>query len=73
MPDAVREFIREKIEAAMDAFCDAYGVVRPGREPDYLYGRWCIKCHNSLPTEWSGPCDVCGYGPKPISLEGLVS
>ena len=68
----VDEYIREKIKAAVDGFHDAFGVARPGREPDYLDGRWCIKCHNSLPLYWSGPCDICGYEPTAISLEGLM-
>lgn len=45
---------------AKDEFRDMCGIPRVGREPDYLYGRWCIRCHNSLPLDWKDPCDVCG-------------
>ncbi len=60
MPDAAADYVDEKIKAAVNAFYDAHGVVRPGRDPDYINGRWCIGCHNSLPLDWRGPCDVCG-------------
>jgi len=43
-----------------DEFRDMLGLPRKGREPDYLHGRWCIRCHNSLPDDWKDPCDVCG-------------
>ncbi len=44
-----------------DEFRDMARIPRKGREPDYLYGRWCIRCHNSLPDDWGiKPCDVCG-------------
>lgn len=44
-----------------DEFRDKVGFPRKGREPDYLYGRWCVKCQNSLPEDWGiKPCDVCG-------------
>lgn len=45
-----------------DKIRDMFGIPRVGREPDYLNGRWCIRCHNSLPGDWGlKPCDVCGY------------
>ena len=69
---SVDEFVRERIKEAVNTFHDAHGVVRPGREPDYLNGRWCVKCHNSLPEGWRRPCDVCGFNNGPISLDGLV-
>jgi hypothetical protein len=43
-----------------DRFRDMVGIPRKGREPDYVLGRWCIRCHNSLPDDWKSPCDVCG-------------
>ena len=72
-PLQIEEFIRDKVKAAINAFYDAHEVVRPGREPDVINGRWCIKCGNSLPLDWKGPCDVCSYEPKPISLEGVMN
>lgn len=60
-------------KAMEDAVHDFFGIPREGREPDYLNGRWCIKCDNSLPDDWQGPCDVCGYAPTPISLDGLLA
>ena len=53
-------FIAARFKEAVDAFHDAFGVVRRGREADYRHGRWCPRCHNSLPADWTGPCDVCG-------------
>lgn len=57
---AIGAFIEGKMKAATDALHDHLRIPRKGREPDYLYGRWCVKCHNSLPQEWVEPCDVCG-------------
>ena len=45
---------------AKDEYRDMLGVPRIGREPDFRNGRWCVHCSNSLPMEWTGPCDVCG-------------
>jgi len=57
-------------EAAIDALADAIlakdeyrdmlGIPRIGREPDFQNGRWCVHCVNSLPVDWTGPCDVYG-------------
>lgn len=52
---------------------DLAGIPRIGRQPDYLNGRWCIGCHNSLPDDWRGPCDVCGKVNESISMEGLLA
>jgi len=45
---------------AKDEYRDELGVPRIGREPDFQNGRWCVHCYNSLPVDWTGPCDVCG-------------
>jgi hypothetical protein len=61
--DTAMEYVLQKIVDALsekDEFRDMVGLPRKGREPDYLYGRWCIRCHNSLPEGWVQPCDVCG-------------
>lgn len=61
--------------ADKDEFRDMIGMPRKGREPDYLYGRWCVKCHNSLPEDWGiKPCDVCGAATgSTVSLDGLLA
>lgn len=59
--------------AAKDYIYDLLGIPRPGREPDYIKGRWCVGCHNSLPDDWRGPCDVCGKVNEGFSLDGLMA
>lgn len=69
MAQKVFDHILESDEAR-----DMCGIPRKGREPDYLYGRWCVRCHNSLPDDWGiKPCDVCGAATGSISLNGLLA
>ena len=72
MNDTKTEFIRKKMEEAVNTFHDVLGVPRLGREPDFINGRWCIKCQNSLPLDHEGPCDVCGYEPRPVVFDGMM-
>lgn len=63
--DPVEQYVADTLGKIMDHILnsdeerDYLGIPRKGREPDYLYGRWCIRCHNSLPEGWTEPCDVC--------------
>jgi hypothetical protein len=65
----------ERSVAIENMLRDMCGVPRKGREPDYLNGRWCIKCHNSLPEDWGvKPCDICGAATGfQGSLDGLLA
>lgn len=60
--EEVRDTLQQVINHALkqNEYRDMLGLPRIGREPDYMNGRWCIGCHNSLPMDWQGPCDVCG-------------
>lgn len=65
--DSAQQYMAETFQkiidhiADSDEYRDEVGLPRKGREPDYLYGRWCIRCHNSLPEDWGiKDCDVCG-------------
>jgi hypothetical protein len=60
-------------KAMGDAVHDLLGLPRKGREPDYLDGRFCPRCHNSLPLDWTEPCDVCGAATSSISFEGIIA
>lgn len=76
--DPAMEAVLQKIVdhvAESDEFRDMIGMARKGREPDYLYGRWCVRCHNSLPEDWGiKPCDVCGAATgSTVSLDGLLA
>ena len=78
-----RDYIDGKMREAMqalvdhitdsDEFRDEVGIPRVGREPDYLNGRFCLRCRNSLPMDTVEPCDVCG-APTVFrgSFEGLL-
>lgn len=75
--DPAMEAVLQKIVdylADSDEFRDMAHLPRKGREPDYLYGRWCIRCHNSLPEDWGiKDCDVCGAATGfKGSLSGLL-
>lgn len=62
-------------KAMDDVVHDLLGIPRKGREPDYIHGRWCPRCGNSLPEDHDiKPCDVCGSatGFDVKDLDGLI-
>jgi hypothetical protein len=70
---SVDSFVADRFKNAIDTIHDRFGYARPGRQPDYLMGRWCVRCHNSLPEDWAGPCDICGAATGSILLDGLLA
>lgn len=77
--DPAKQYIADVMEKLIsrwledDAVRDEMHIPRKGREPDYINGRWCIKCHNSMPVEQKTVCDVCGYSNRSIGFDGLLS
>lgn len=74
--EALAELAQKLLDFWMsqDDVRDSMGLPRKGREPDYINGRWCVKCYNSLPLDWEEkPCDVCGAPTGIMSLDGLLA
>lgn len=78
--DPAKQYLDEMLQKILDHWlesdeeCDKLGIPRKGRTPDYINGRWCIRCHNSLPDDWGiKPCDVCGAETGSLSLNGLAA
>lgn len=73
--DTKDQYIADMLQKMLDSdrHRDMLGLPRKGREPDYFNGRWCVRCHNSLPLDWVEPCDVCGAATVfQGSLHGLL-
>lgn len=77
--DPAKQHLAELLQKILDHWlesdeeCDKLGIPRKGRTLDYINGRWCIRCHNSLPNDWGiKPCDVCGAETGMMPLDGLT-
>lgn len=77
--DHAKQYIADVMEKLLahwmedDAVRDEMHLPRKGREPDYINGRWCIKCHNSMPVDQKTACDVCGYANRIAGWSGVIS